>query len=112
MHRGDRRLSAHEIAALRALVTLGSALAGIIAGLSAAGAGLALIGRPLLELEPARVQLFLVLGPLLGLWPPAALSLVAAHSALVRGWTPGLLGLWLGCAATATVWFGLGPLLR
>jgi hypothetical protein len=112
MHRRDRRLSAHEITALRALCTFGSALSGVLAGLSAAGIGLALSGRPLLELEPARMQLFLVVGPLLGLWPPASLSFVAAHSALMRGWAPWLLGLWLGCAATATVWFGLVSLLR
>ena len=82
-------------------------LAGLIAGLSAAAAGLALIGRPLLGLEPPRIQLLLVVGPLLGLWPPALLCFVAAHSPLVRGWTPGLLFVWLGGAAVATAWSGL-----
>lgn len=111
LHRRDRRLSENEIAALRALLTLGSALAGVVAGLSAAAVGLALNGRPLLGLEPARVQLFLVIGPLLGLWPPAALAFVAAYSPLLRSWTIGLFGLWLGCALASTVWFVLAPLL-
>ena len=91
---------------------MGAALSGLIAGLSAGAAGLALIGRPLLELEPDRVKLLLVVGPLLGLWPAALLSFVAAHSVLVRGWTAALLGLWAACAAVATVWFGLLDVLR
>ena len=58
------------------------------------------------------MQLFLVVGPVLGLWPAALLCLVAAHSPHVRAWTPALLGLWLGSAAVATVWFGLVAVLR
>jgi hypothetical protein len=88
-------------------MTAGSALAGAVAGLSAAAAGLALTGRSLLELEPARLHLFLVIGPLLGLWPPAMLAFIAAHSPLVRRWALALLGLWLSCALVAVVGAGL-----
>ena len=81
-------------------------LAGCLGGFSAAAGGLALIGRPFLELEPARIQLLLVVGPLLGLWPAALLGFVAAHSPLVRRWTPALLLLWLFVAGGAML-FGL-----
>ncbi|MGI8423915.1 MAG: hypothetical protein ACR2NO_07365 [Chloroflexota bacterium] len=87
-------------------------MAGTVAGLSAAALGLALNGRALLEMEPARIQLFLVVGPLLGLWPAALLSFVAARSPLVRRWTPASLRLWLGCGVISTVWFGVVPFLR
>ena len=80
--------------------------------MSAAALGLTLIGRVLLEMEPARAQLFLVVGPLLGLWPPAALAFVAAHSDVVRRWTLGLLGLWLACAVVTTIVSGLASVMR
>ncbi|HET7770950.1 MAG TPA: hypothetical protein VFN74_19410 [Chloroflexota bacterium] len=106
-NRGDRRLSPHEVALLRALVSAGALLAGVLAGLSAAAGALALIGRSFLELEPGRIQLLLVVGPLLGLWPPAVLCYVAAQSPLVRRWTPLQLLVWFGSAVAATLAAGL-----
>lgn len=109
---GDRRgrgLSTHQIGAL---VFAGSAVSGTLAGLSAAAGGLAVNGRPLFEWQPGDVQLFLVVGPLLGLWPVAVLALLAARLREVRRWTPAGLGLWLGVAVVTTLWFGLVPLLR
>ena len=88
-------------------MTAGALLAGVLAGLSAAAGALALIGRPFLELEPARIQLLLVVGPLLGLWPPAMLCYVAAQSPLVRRWTPLQLLLWFCSAVAATLASGL-----
>ena len=58
------------------------------------------------------MEVFLVIGPLLGLWPVAALALAAHRSAAVRHWAPAGLGLWLGVAIVTTLWFGLLPLLR
>ena len=110
--RRDRRLSPYEVTLLRALLTLGSLLAGAIAGLTAAAFGLLINGHVLFDMEPARAQLLLVVGPLLGLWPPAALAFVAAHSPQVRRWTLALLGLWLASALAATVGFGFLSLFR
>ncbi|HEV2125583.1 MAG TPA: hypothetical protein VGW38_22755, partial [Chloroflexota bacterium] len=53
---------------------------GMCAGLSLAAFGLAVAGRTLLDVSPARIQVFLVVGPLLGLLPVAILCLAASGS--------------------------------
>ncbi|HEU5318137.1 MAG TPA: hypothetical protein VFX49_18635 [Chloroflexota bacterium] len=80
--------------------------------MAGAAAGLTLNGRTLMDWEPAAMELFLVIGPVLGLWPVAALALVAHRTAAVRRWTPAGLAVWLVVALTTMVWFGLAPLLR
>jgi phage shock protein PspC (stress-responsive transcriptional regulator) len=98
-------------AALDALTYFGSALSGVIAGLSVAAGGLALLGQPLLGLPPARVQLFLVVGPLLGLLPMSLLAYASARFLDVSRRALPAFGIWLACGVLATVWFGLRPLL-
>jgi len=80
--------------------------------LSVAAVGLAVNGRPLFGWKPADVQVFLVVGPLLGLWPVAALAMLAARSPSVRRWAPAGLGLWLAVSVVSTLWLGLVPLLH
>ena len=58
------------------------------------------------------METFLVVGPLMGVWPVAALALAAHRSAMVRRWAPAGLGLWLATAVVTTLWLGLLPLLR
>ena len=99
------------MAVLTGLTYLGSALAGVMAGLSVAAGGLALFGQPLLGLPPARVQLFLVLGPLLGLLPMSVLAYAAGRFLDVSRRALPAFGIWLACGTAATLWFGLRPLL-
>jgi hypothetical protein len=73
---------------------------------------LAVNGRPLLGWQPADVQTFLVVGPVLGLWPVAVLAWLAHRTAGVRRWAPAGLGLWLAVAVVTMLWFGLLPLVR
>lgn len=84
---------------------------GICAGLSLAALGLAVAGRTLLDVSPARIQAFLVVGPLLGLLPVAMLCLAASRSPDVARRTPLTLLLWFLVACAAVAWFGLRPLL-
>jgi hypothetical protein len=86
--------------------------AGVLAGLSAAAAGLALAGQALFEAPPQQAQLFLVLGPLLGLLPVSILALGAARYRDIARSAPAALGCWLLAAVAAAYWFGLRPLLR
>ncbi len=94
-----------------ALTVVASGLAGVVAGLSAAAFGLALVGQPLLELAPWRVQVVLVAGPLLGLLPMAALALGAGRYQDVARRAPAAFGVWLALGVVTMLWFGLRPLL-
>jgi hypothetical protein len=86
-------------------------MAGIVAGLGVAAFGLTLIGQPLLDLPPERLQLILVVAPLAGLLPVAVLAYVAAQRRDVAQAMPATLGLWLAMTAITIIWFGLRPLL-
>jgi hypothetical protein len=93
------------------LIGAASVLAGVFAGLGAAAAGLAVIGQPLLEWEPARVQTILVAGPLLGLGPMAALAYAASKYGAVARHARTCLACWALVAIATTAWLGLRPLL-
>lgn len=86
-------------------------LAGICAGLSAAGDALAIAGRPVLGLSPLRVELVMVVGPLFGLVPLAALCLMASSDRELTGPTLRGLGLWMLAGVVTLAWVGLVPLL-
>ena len=104
MERNDR--------ALNALLLAAALLVGVIAGLSGAAAGLALAGRTLFALEPANIQVFLVVGPLAGLLPLAALAYLAARSPWVARRTLWALLTWTLGALVALYWYGIYPLLH
>lgn len=110
---GDSRVSG-DPARLRLTLPLVliAAGAGVMAGLGVAAFGLTVVGQPLLDLPPEQVQLILVLAPLAGLIPVAALAFAAAQRRAVAARMPVALGLWLAVVAVTTAWFGLRPLLR
>ncbi len=105
---GDVRQSPRLLSAVTYVTSL---LVGLCAGLSLAAGSHAVAGRTLLEVPVGRAQVFLVVGPLLGLLPAAALCLGAARYGEVPRRAPLALALWAASALVATLWFGLVPLL-
>ena len=93
------------------LTLAGSALAGAFIGLTAAAAGLIMAGRSLLEMEPERIQMVLVLGPLFGLMPMSLLAYGSGRYLDVARRAPGAFAVWLVSCIVTTVWFGVLPLL-
>ncbi|MGH2353531.1 MAG: hypothetical protein ACRDJN_18155, partial [Chloroflexota bacterium] len=83
------------------------ALAGTLAGLAVAAGGLALAGQSLFGIAGEQAQLFLVLGPLLGLLPLSLVALAAARRPAVAAHLPRILGLWLVLGTGAAYWFGI-----
>ena len=98
--------------ALVGLLLIAGALVGIVAGLSAAAGGLALAGRTLFALEPADIQLFLVVGPLAGLLPVAALAQAAGRWPWIARRASGTLLAWALGALVSLYWYGIHPLMR
>jgi len=93
------------------LTLAGSSLAGVFIGLTAAAAGLILAGRSLLEMEPERIQMVLVLGPLFGLLPMSLLAYCSSRYLDVARRAPGAFAVWLVSCIVTTVWFGVLPLV-
>ena len=94
-----------------AFTLTGAALAGVIGGLSFSALVLALFGLPLLELPLERLQLFLVIGPFLGLVPVALLAHAAQRYADIARTAPIAFAIWLVTGAATTAWFALATLL-
>jgi len=105
--------NAQRLWALLALILtlVGSALAGVFLGLTAAAAGLVLVGRSLLDMEPERLQIVLILGPLFGLLPMSLLAYGSSRYLDVARRSPVAFAAWLVTCLMTTVWYGVVPLL-
>ena len=92
-------------------ILAGAAVAGALAGLSAAAGGLAFLGKAIPGAPPGPAQLFLVAGPLLGLLPVSAFAWAAIYRPALAGYTLPALGAWLLAAAVSASWLGLRSLI-